>query len=217
MKTAVIFSRVSSEGDRQSTTRQIEDLKKFADANSMAVTQIYQEHISGAKTIEERTVLSDCLTYCQTHLVDYLLLSELSRLGRSTLQVLRSLDILHKAGVSVYIQNIGLYTLMEDGKPNPIASLLTTILSEIGSIEREQIHYRLQSGKALYVKKQMEATGKSGLGRKVGYRKPTEVKAEQYKDTLKLIRSGKYSVAKVAKLTDVSESTVKRLKKEFNL
>lgn len=96
MKTAVIFSRVSSEGDRQSTTRQIEDLKKFADANSMAVTQIYQEHISGAKTIEERTVLSDSLTYCQTHLVDYLLLSGLSRLGRSTLQILRSLDILRR-------------------------------------------------------------------------------------------------------------------------
>lgn len=215
MKTVVIFSRVSSEVDRQSTTRQIEDLRKHADANSMTIKKVYQEHISVAKTIEERTVL-DSLTYCQTHKIDYCLLSELSKLGRSTLQVLRSLNILHKAGVSVYIQNIGTYTLMEDGKPNPIVSVLTTILSEIGPIEREQIHYRLQSGKQLYVKKHMKETGKSGLGCKVGYRKPLEIKAEQYKDTLKLIRHG-YSITKVAKLTDVSESTVKRLKKEFNL
>ncbi|MBQ6236900.1 MAG: helix-turn-helix domain-containing protein [Bacteroidales bacterium] len=59
------------------------------------------------------------------------------------------------------------------------------------------------------------ATGKSGLGRE-GYRKPKDQKAEEYKETLKLLRKG-YPYRKVAKLCGVSESTVKRLKKEFEI
>ena len=39
---------------------------------------------------------------------------------------------------------------------------------------------------------------------------------EEYKEVLKLLRSG-YPIRKVAKLTDVSESTIKRLKKEFGI
>ncbi len=92
---------------------------------------------------EERQVLTDCLEYCTANPVNYLLLSELSRLGRSTLQVLRSLEILHEAKVSVYIQNLGLYTLQKDGKVNPIVSILITILAEMSNIERSNIVYRL--------------------------------------------------------------------------
>ena len=81
-------------------------------------------------------------------------------------------------------------------------------------MERESIHYRLQSGRKVYIDKNIAATGKSGLGRKKGYHKPIETKKEQYKETLKLLRAG-YPIRKVAKLTEVSESTVKRLKREF--
>ena len=95
MKTAVIYARVSSSNDRQDTSRQIEDLKKYAISQDIEIVNIFQEHISGAKRIEERQILGECLEYCKHESVNILLLSELSRLGRSTLQVLRSLDILH--------------------------------------------------------------------------------------------------------------------------
>ena len=81
-------------------------------------------------------------------------------------------------------------------------------------MERENIQYRLQSGRKVYVERNLSETGKSGLGRKVGYRKPIERKKEEYKEVLKLLRAC-YPIRKVAKLTDVSESTVKRLKREF--
>ena len=128
MKKAVIYARVSSTGDRQDTGRQIKDLENYAKSQNIEIVKIYEEHISGAKRIEERQVLTECLEYCTSHSVDFLLLSELSRLGRSTLQVLRSLEILHEAKVSVYIQNLGLYTLQPDGKVNPIASIMVTVL-----------------------------------------------------------------------------------------
>jgi DNA invertase Pin-like site-specific DNA recombinase len=209
MKTkAVIYARVSSVNDRQDTTRQIEDLKRYALLQDIEIVRIFQEHISGAKKIEERQVLTECLEYCTEKGVDYLLLSELSRLGRSTLQVLRSLDILHEAKVSVYIQNLGLYTLQPNGEANPIASIMVTVLAEMANIERANIQYRLNSGRANYIAK----GGK--LGRKAGSIKTEERKREEYRETIALLKKG-YSVRNIAKLQGIGVSTVQRVKNQF--
>lgn len=208
MKTAVIYARVSSSNDRQDTSRQIEDLKKYAISQDIEIVNIFQEHISGAKKIEERQILGECLEYCKRESVNILLLSELSRLGRSTLQVLRSLEVLHEAKVSVYIQNLGLYTLQADGKVNPIVSVLTTMLAEMGNIERSNIQYRLNSGRANYIAK----GGK--LGRKKGSVKTEEKKLEEYRDTITLLKKG-YSIRNIAKLQGIGISTVQRIKNQF--
>ena len=205
---AVIYARVSSVSDRQDTSRQIEDLRKYANLRDIEVVATSEEHISGAKKNEERQVLTDCLEYCTTNSVHYLLLTELSRLGRSTLQVLRSLEVLHEAKVSVYIQNLGLYTLQPDGKVNPIVSILITILAEMSNIERSNIVYRLNSGRSNYIAK----GGK--LGRKTGSIKTEEKKREEYKEVIQLLKKG-YSVRNVAKLQGIGISTVQRVKNIF--
>lgn len=205
---AVIYARVSSVSDRQDTSRQIEDLRKYANLQDIEVVATFEEHISGAKKNEERQVLTECLEYCTTNSVHYLLLSELSRLGRSTLQVLRSLEVLHEAKVSVYIQNLGLYTLQPDGKVNPIVSILITILAEMSNIERSNIVYRLNSGRSNYIAK----GGK--LGRKTGSIKTEEKKREEYKEVIQLLKKG-YSVRNVAKLQGIGISTVQRVKNIF--
>jgi hypothetical protein len=205
---AVIYARVSSSNDRQDTSRQIEDLRKYANSQEIEVVATFEEHISGAKKNEERQVLTDCLEYCTTNSVHYLLLSELSRLGRSTLQVLRSLERLHEAKVSVYIQNLGLYTLQPNGEINPIASIMVTILAEMSNIERSNIVYRLNSGRTNYIAK----GGK--LGRKTGSLKTEERKREEYKEVIQLLKKG-YSVRNVAKLQGIGISTVQRIKNQF--
>ena len=210
MNTAVIYARVSSTNDRQSTQRQIEDLTRFANSNDFQIVGIYEEHISGATKNENRTVLMECLDFCVSQNANFLLLSELSRLGRSTLQVLKSLEMLHEAGVSVYIQNLGIYTLQSNGEPNPIASIMVTVLAEMANIERSNIVYRLNSGRDSYIKN----GGK--LGRKPGSVKTSEQKREEYKEVISLLRKG-YSVRNVAKLGGISTSTVQRIKKEFAL
>lgn len=204
----MIYARVSSVNDRQDTTRQIEDLKRYANSQDIEVVSIFEEHISGAKKNEERQVLTDCIQYCISNSVNYLLLSELSRLGRSTLQVLRSLDILHEAKVSVYIQNIGLYTLQANGDINPIASIIVTILAEMANIERSGIVYRLNSGRANYISR----GGK--LGRKVGSVKTEDKMKNEYKEVIALLKKG-YSIRNIAKLQHVGVSTVQRVKKHF--
>ena len=210
MNTAVIYARVSSTNDRQNTQRQIEDLRRFANSNDYNIIGTYEEHISGATKNENRTVLMECLDFCVSQNANFLLLSELSRLGRSTLQVLKSLEILHEAGVSVYIQNLGIYTLNATGEANPIASIMVTVLAEMANIERSNIVYRLNSGRDSYIKN----GGK--LGRKPGSVKTSEQKREEYKEVISLLRKG-YSVRNVAKLSGVSVSTVQRIKREFTL
>lgn len=208
MKKAVIYARVSSTNDRQDTGRQIKDLENYARSQNIEIVKIYEEHISGAKRIEERQILTECLEYCTRKSVNFLLLSELIRLGRSTLQVLRSLEILHEAKVSVYIQNLGLYTLQSDGKVNPIASIMVTVLAEMANIERSNIQYRLNSGRANYI-----ANG-GKLGRKKGSTKSEEKLREEYRETIALLKKG-YSIRNIARLQGIGISTVQRIKNQF--
>ena len=207
-QTAVIYARVSSNNYRQDTSRQIKDLENYAKLQNIEIVNVYEEHISGAKKIEERQILGECLEYCKRESVNFLLLSELSRLGRSTLQVLRSLEMLHESKVSVYIQNLGIYTLQPNREVNPIASIMVTVLAEMANIERSNIQYRLNSGRANYI------SNGGKLGRKTGSTKTEEKKKEEYKETIILLKKG-YSVRNIAKLQGIGISTVQRIKNQF--
>ena len=211
---AAIYARVSSTGDRQSTERQIIDLTDYANRNMIMVCTTFEEHISGAKKNHERPVLQECLAFCIEEKIDVLLLSELSRLGRNVDEVLANIRFAKENHLNIYFQKEGISIYGSDGQENAYLTIMIAVLGTAAQMERENIHYRLQSGRKVYVDKCMAETGKSGLGRKVGYRKPVETKKEEYKEVLKLLKAG-YPLRKVAKLTDVSESTVKRLKKEF--
>ena len=214
MKTAVIYARVSSTGDRQSTERQVIDLTDYADKNGITICKTFEEHISGAKRNEERAVLTECIEYAINNQVDVVLFSELSRCGRAVWEVLDTIRTLKDNGINAYFQKEGLSLFSEDGREGIGLVITISVLSCASQLERENLIFRLNSGKKVYVDKNLAATGKSGLGRKVGYRKPIEKKKEEYKEVLKLLRAC-YPIRKVAKLTDVSESTVKRLKREF--
>jgi len=210
MKTAVIYSRVSSTNDRQNTERQVEDLKTFASKNDYDIKKVFEEKISGAKKLEEKPVLVECLDFCKNNNIDCLLLSEISRLGRSTLQVLKSLEILHESKVNVYIQNLNQYTLLENGELNPLTSLITTVMAEMAAIERTNIKYRLDSGRQNFIAK----GGK--LGRNKGSIKTLEAKKDEYKQVISLLKKGT-SIRNTAKLSKVGISTVQRIKKEFEI
>lgn len=206
----VIYSRVSSQSARQSTERQVVDLKRLATGRGDKVVAVFEEKISGRKANVERPVLSRCLEYCidPQNLVDMLFLSEISRLGRSTLEILKALDTLHTHKVCVYIQNLNLETLRPDKTVNPLSSLVTTLLGELAAMERQGIIDRLNSGRELYIEKG------GRLGRKPGSKKSMEQKREEYKEAISLLKKG-YSIRNVAKLTKKSVSTILSIKKEF--
>lgn len=208
--TAVIYARVSSIGDRQNTDRQVSDLLDYVKYQNLEISKIYEEHISGAKKNSERPVLQQAIEYCKQNSISILLVSELSRLGRNAFEVLATVKDLIDSGVNLYMQKEQLTLLDAEGKPTMFAPIMIATLSTCAQLERENIKFRLNSGRKLYI----ERGGK--LGRKVGSVKTTDQKREEHKDIISYLKRG-YSVRNTAKLTSKGISTVQRIKTEFAL
>lgn len=151
MKTAVIYARVSSVNDRQSTRRQVAGLTEYATRNNFQVLQIYEEHISGEKKNDERPVLLDCLTYCRSNSVDCILLSELSRLGRNVYAVLENVHYCIDNHINIFFQKESLSLFQDNGTPNPFLTIFVSVLGTCAQIERENIQFRLNSGRQQYL------------------------------------------------------------------
>ncbi|MBQ2018254.1 MAG: recombinase family protein [Alistipes sp.] len=208
MKAAVIYARVSSTGERQSTARQLADLTDYANLNGLSVVGVYEEHISGAKRNAERAVLTECIDYAVTNGVDVVLFSELSRCGRAVWEVLDTIRTLKDNGINAYFQKEGLSLFSADGKENPYLAVMVSVLGVCAQLERESITYRLNSGRAKYI-----ADG-GKLGRRVGSVKSKERKQEEYGKVIRSLKQGK-SIRDTAAICGVSVSTTQRIKKEF--
>ena len=218
-KKAVIYARVSSIGDRQSTDRQVKDLTDYAAYKGYEVLSVYTEHISGAKKNGERPVLREAIERCkvedQNQIPDsgmlscvILLVSELSRLGRNAFEVLETVKKLADSGINLYMQKEQMTLLGDDGKPSIFAPIMLATLSTCAQLERDNISFRLNSGRKQYVAK----SGK--LGRPTGSTKSQYKKREEYREVINLLNKG-YAIRDVAKLTGKGISTVQRVKKEF--
>lgn len=207
---AIIYARVSSTTDRQNTERQVSDLTDYAAAMKYEVCKIFEEHISGAKKNEERPTLQDALEYCKKESIDIILTSEISRLGRNALEALAVVRELQDNGINLFLQKEQFTLLDTKGKISPFATIFLATLSACAEMERENIQYRLNSGRKRYIEK----GGK--LGRPSGTAETKEKLAEKYKQLIKELKKGT-PYRKAAKLCDVSESTAKRIKKTFGI
>ena len=140
----VIFARVST--SVQEYDRQVNELTALAKGNGWSVEAVFAEKISGAKANFDRTELLNMINYVEVNHIDKVLVTELSRLGRDTLQVLEVIEMLNGKGISLYIQNYSIETLTKEGKVNAMSQFLITILAEVARMERKTIRERVESG-----------------------------------------------------------------------
>lgn len=204
---SVIFARVSSTGDRQSTERQVTDLTKYASSNGYQVVSTFTEHISGATKNQDREVLLDCKSFCQENNVSMILCSEMSRLSRSIYELQDTIRWARENNINIYFQKENISLFDKDGKESLLFPVLVACLGFVGAAERENIKFRLNSGRELAKSKGVK------MGRPAGS-KNKAVRSEKYKDAIGLLKKG-VSIAQVAKLTNHAKSTVELLKKEF--
>ena len=202
-KKVVIFSRVST--SNQEYDRQVNELTALAANNNWQVCACFTEKVSGARANSERKELLRMMEYIEANHVDKVLVTELSRLGRDTLQVLEVIEMLNNKGISLYIQNYHIETLTAQGKVNPMSQFLVTILSEVARMERKTIRERVESGYHNY-----RANG-GKVGRKAGYRKDVNVMLEEYKEETKLLKKN-YSLRNIYALTGTSVNTLRKIK-----
>jgi DNA invertase Pin-like site-specific DNA recombinase len=201
MNSIVIFARVST--SVQDYERQVNELSAVARRNAWSVEATFCEKVSGAKKNTERKELTRMIEYVQAHNINKVAVTELSRLGRDTLQVLEVIEQFNRLGISLYIQNYGIETLTENGEVNPMSQFLITILAEVARMERKTIRERVESGY-----KNFRANG-GKVGRKEGYRKSEADMREQYAEEIRLLRKG-ISLRNISKITGTSINTIRK-------
>src|ERR1035437_3226047 len=114
-----ILARVSTQ--IQDYERQVNELTVFAQSNQMEVVKVFANKVSGAKQNEERPEIIELINFVKNQHVDMVLCLEISRLGRSTLQALKVIELLNQHKICLYVRNYNIETLDKNGKINPMA------------------------------------------------------------------------------------------------
>jgi DNA invertase Pin-like site-specific DNA recombinase len=204
----VIYARVSTSA--QDYTRQITELRKYAKKQNYEIVKEFSEKISGGKKIEERAAIKELLDFVKSNEVEKVLVYECSRLSRRQLDFLYIIEQLTEARVSLYVLQNGLETLLPDGRPSPLASLVLGVISEFNSLEKSLIRARCASGYEHY----REKGGK--VGRKEGYRKSEEDYRTTYDREIALLSKGN-TLKDVRAITGTSINTLRKLKEKYCL
>jgi putative DNA-invertase from lambdoid prophage Rac len=187
-KRAVIYCRVST--DDQNCQRQLRDLGTFAKRAKYKVAGIFQETASGAKS--DRIERAKILKLAQARKIDAILVTELTRWGRSTIDLLQTLEQLNKWNVSVIAQTGSQFDLSSaQGK------MIAGVLSVLSQFERDLISERTKSGLQAAVAR----------GKKLG-RQPGQNPSDKYaSEVLEHIADGR-SYRWIAHEMQVSPTTV---------
>lgn len=202
----VIYARVSTSA--QDYTRQITELRKYAKKQNFEIVKEFSEKISGGKKVEERTAIKEMLDFVKFNKVDKVLIYECSRLSRRQLDFLSIIEQLTEQGVSLFILQNGLETLLPDGKPNPIANLCFGIIAEFNTLEKNLIRARMSSGYEHH-----RASG-GRVGRKEGYRKSEEEYRRNYEREIALLQKGN-TLKDVKSITGTSINTLRKLREKY--
>lgn len=200
----IIFSRVST--SIQDNQRQIDELSEYSQKMNFDVIKVFEEKISGGKKNEERPILLEMIQFVNDNQIDKVLCWELSRLGRNTIEVLMTIELLNENCISLFIKNYNIETLNEKCEINPLSQFMIQILTSVSQMERSQIRQRIKSG--------YDSFRKNGgkVGRKNGFTKDKETLLNQHKDVVKYLRQGQ-SVRNTMKLTGKSSGTVQKIKR----
>jgi len=185
---AAVYCRVSTAD--QSCDRQERDLRAFAKRSGFEIVDVYKEKASGAKTdrIEHKKVMA----LAQAREIDAILVTELSRWGRSTIDLVQTLQSLQAWDVSVLAVSGLQFDLS-----TPHGKMIASVMAALAEFERDLIRERIKSGIAA-----AKARGKR-LGRQPGQR-PSDRKA---KKVLKLAEAG-LSYRLIGRHVGLSKNTV---------
>lgn len=173
------YARVSTE--QQNLDRQLDALRNYG------AEHIYNEKMTGTK--KERPELSRLIERLAPG--DTVVIESLSRLGRSTKDLIELMDLFERKEVNLVSLKESIDTTSSTGK------LVYTIMSAIAQFERDIIADRTCEGL-----KAARARGRSG-GR-------PKIASDKVKQAVKLYGTNQYSIKEIEQLTGVKKSTLYR-------
>ena len=171
---------------------------------------LFDKGVSGKVPFKEREKGRVLVELIEKGEVETIVVEELSRLGRNTVDVLTTLQWLEEKGVNVVVRGMGNLQSQVDGKKNPIWNLITSVMSSLYELEREQIKERTEMGRKMYV------INGGKLGRRTGSNENIQsfLQKPKVKQIQSLLEKGK-SVRDICGRLEVSPTTVVKVKKSF--
>lgn len=207
MEKVCLLLRVST--NAQDFEYQKNTLSELCERKGWEIVKVFANKVSGAAKNADRREIVELIDFVQNNKVDRVVATEISRIGRNTLEALKTIEILNEHKVNLYLANYNIETLTPNGEENPIARLILTICLEISSYERNLIRYRMKAGYEDYLRRRKE-NPELRLGRQ-GYKKEESAYREEYAKELSLMRKG-ISMRNVRQLTGTSLGTLQKLK-----
>jgi len=184
-----IYCRVSTTD--QSCERQERDLLEYAEKSEFEVVGVWKETASGVK--HNRTERKKIMALAQSHSIDAILVTEMTRWGRSTIDLIETLQELHSWHVSLIAQ-----TGLQFDLNTPQGRLIAHLMASLAEFERDLVRERVRSGVA----------AAKARGHKFGRQPGQRVKADKFEPkVLQMVESG-YSYRKIAEKFNLSKTTV---------
>lgn len=193
-----IYCRVSTTD--QSCERQERDLLEYAAVCGFEVVGVWKETVSGTK--HDRAERSKVMALAQSHSIDAILVTEMTRWGRSTIDLIETLQSLHSWHVSLIAQ-----TGLQFDLNTPQGRLIAHLMASLAEFERDLVRERVRSGVA----------AAKARGQKFGRQPGQRVKADKLAPkVLQMVQSG-YSYRKIAASLHLSKTTVLDIVKRHRL
>jgi len=193
-----IYCRVSTTD--QSCERQERDLLEYAAVCGFEVVGVWKETASGIK--HNRSERQKVMALAQSHNIDAILVTEMTRWGRSTIDLISTLQSLHSWHVSLIAQ-----TGLQFDLNTPQGRLIAHLMASLAEFERDLVRERVRSGVA----------AAKARGQKFGRQPGQRVKADKLAPkVLQMVQSG-YSYRQIAASLHLSKTTVNSIVKRHRL
>lgn len=189
VQTVAIYCRVSTTD--QSCERQERDLLEYAAQSGYQVIEVWKETVSG--TEDHHKQRSIVMALAQSHSIDAILVTEMTRWGRSTIDLIETLQELQSWDVSLIAQ-----TGLQFDLNTPQGRLIAHLMASLAEFERDLVRERVRSGIA----------AAKARGIKFGRQPGQRVKADKLgPKVLQMVGDG-YSYRKIAEKLNLSKTTV---------
>lgn len=206
MKTTPVAILVRVSTDKQTTDRQKAELLAYADSKGFSVVEVVEETISGRASKLDRTGLQRIEELAEAGKIKKVLVHEVSRVARTNSTLHRFVEHLEERGVSLYWHSQSIETLLPNGRRNPAASIMLSLLAEMARNEVEVLRERINSGLAQARRKGVV------LGRPKGSSMTNDAVLSKHADLVRLPKQGQ-SIRNAGKISGKGFSTVQRVKK----
>ena len=168
---------------------------------------VYLDKVSGKIPFNDRPEGSKVMDLVRKEVVKSIKVYSIDRMGRSTSDCISTIEYLTEKGVNLIIENIGLQSIT-DNKPNPIFKMISSVLSSIYDMERENILERTKMGRLNSTKKQGRPNGSNKSNKDF-------IEQEKSQQTLRLLKKGR-SKSEISKILNTSRHTILKVEKVAN-